>query len=384
MKMKGKVTQIGMDLHKSFSRATARDADNGVVWRQRLDHTDRVGLRQTLASWPAGTPVIMESTFGWGWMSDEVAEAGLRPYLANSRKVAAWREARGLAKNNKIDADLLSELWSQRPAWWKVWLAPPAVRQQREWLRYRMGLVKMQTMLKCRIHATLHRHGIPYKFSDLFGVAGRHFLNALTAPKDITLCDSARQTLKGHLQLLDHVRRQIARATRQYRKELKHSAAGRRLQTLPGISWILAYTILAEIGDIRRFKNGKHLASYSLLAPRADDSGNEDDGTAPIGRRVGRVGRRTLKWAFIEAARGAKRKDPRFREIFDRRTVGGTRDLNRGYITVANALCRVGYAVLSKEQDYREEAPARPGSRSDKCTSRPEGGQPDRPMVGVC
>ena len=55
MKMKGKVTQIGMDLHKSFSRATARDVDNGVVWRQRLDHTDRVALRQSLASWPAAT-----------------------------------------------------------------------------------------------------------------------------------------------------------------------------------------------------------------------------------------------------------------------------------------------------------------------------------------
>jgi hypothetical protein len=37
---------------------------------------------------------------------------------------------------------------------------PPVVRQQREWLRYRLTLVQLQTGLKNRVHAILQRHGL--------------------------------------------------------------------------------------------------------------------------------------------------------------------------------------------------------------------------------
>jgi len=59
---------------------------------------------------------------------------------------------------------------------------PKVVREQREWLRYRMTLVRMQTGLKNRIHAVLHRHGIIHEYADLFGAEGRRFLNQLVAP----------------------------------------------------------------------------------------------------------------------------------------------------------------------------------------------------------
>lgn len=176
MGMPAKVSHVGMDCHRRFSRLTVRDASNRIVFRQRLEHGDRMKLRSQLRRLPAGTPVVMESSFGWGWMSDEVAGCGLDPHLANCRKVDGWREVRGMAKTNKLDADLLSELWPERSRWWEVWLAPQSVRDQREWLRYRMGLVQMQTMTKNRIHATLHRHGVLHEFSDLFGSRGRQFL----------------------------------------------------------------------------------------------------------------------------------------------------------------------------------------------------------------
>jgi len=176
MKMETKVAQIGLDSHRTFSSVTARDGAGKVAWRKRLEHADRRPLREELETWPQGTPVVLEGTFGWGWLSDELSAAGLEPHLASSKKIAAWRDARGLAKSNRTDADLLSELWSQQPRWWEVWLAPPEVRSQREWLRYRMTLVRLQTGLKNRIHAILHRHGIVREESDLFGAAGRRFL----------------------------------------------------------------------------------------------------------------------------------------------------------------------------------------------------------------
>lgn len=48
MKTGAKVTQIGLDRHRKFSKVTARDAKGHVVWRQRLDHTDRATLRKRL------------------------------------------------------------------------------------------------------------------------------------------------------------------------------------------------------------------------------------------------------------------------------------------------------------------------------------------------
>ena len=370
MGMQEKVTCVGLDCHKNFSRLTARDASMKVLFRQRVEHVDREALRAQLRGLPAGTPVVLEGTFGWGWMSDDLAACGLEAHLASGRKVAAWREARGIAKNNKLDADLLSELWAQPGRrWWEVWLAPPEVRDQREWLRYRMTLVKMQTGLKNRVHATLHRHGIVHPFADLFGKAGRVFLKGLCAKSQggtatmVTLPrESARETLGGYLKLLDQVRRQVAAVTRLLRGTVSASEEGERWRSLPGVSWVLAYTILAEVGPSARFASARKLCSYALLAPRADDSGDEDATAVPLGRHVGHAGRRTLKWAFIEAAHAAVRKSPCFKAIFDRRTDGGKRDKNRGYIAVGHELCRIGLSCCRHQRNYSEQRPPRPGT----------------------
>ena len=384
--MRAKVAQIGLDGHRTFSNATARDGEGRLLWRQRLEHADRPTLVQQLRQWPPATPVLLEATFGWGWMSDELADAGLEPHLVSSKKVAAWRDARGIAKSNRTDADLLSELEMSR-RWWEVWLAPVEVRDQREWLRYRMTLVGLSTGVKNRIHAVLHRHGIVSVESDLFGRSGREFLKLLVAPGDATLRDSARAVLAGYLKLLDQLRRQIAQVTREQRRQLQRNAAASHLRSLPGIAWILAYTIVAEVGRIERFRSAKHLASYSLLVPRSYDSG-DDDGSDPHGRHVGHAGRRTLKWAWIEAAHGAVRSGGRFRAIFDRHSDSGRKNRGRAYIAVAHELCRVAYALWKQDRDWSEEPPQRPGQqrgkrRSGKGRSRSGTGQPDHPMVAA-
>lgn len=309
-------------------------------------------------------------------------QAGQDPHLANCRKVAAWRDARGKAKSNKLDADLLSELWTEKERWWEIWLAPPEVRDQREWLRYRMTLVRLQTGVKNRIHATLHRHGILQPFSDLFGKKGLEFLKQLTQDSGL-LRDSTRGTLCGYLKLLAQLRQQIAAVTRELRRQVRRSPAGELWRSLPGVSFILAYTILAEVGVITRFSNGRRLSSYSLLAPVADDSGDED-GATPLGRHVGHLGRVTLKWAFITAARGAVAKSDYFKAIFNRRSNDGERDRQRGYIAAARELSRVGYSCLKNQRRFIEQRPERPmpqaaEQRQPAATTRLN--RPSRPAV---
>jgi transposase len=396
MGMSEKVAQVGLDVHRKFSVASLRDASGKILARERLEHADRNELRKRIGRWPARTPVILEATFGWGWLSDELLAMKMDPHLASSGKVAGWRQSRGLAKSNRIDADLLSELWSEKPTfkhgqlhrWWEVWLVPQDVRDDRELLRHRMTLVRIQTGVKNRIHALLHRHGILFELSDLFGVGGRRFLSLLVYEGDEQIEELARmgvprlgpttrRVLKDLLMELDQLRRSIARATQLFRLSLKRLPAAQRLMTIPGISTVLAYTIAAEIGQIERFKTSRQLVRYSLLAPEADDSGEEREGK-PIGRRIGHAGRKTLQWAWIEAAHGAVRKDKMFATIFARRTHDGKEDRGRGYITVANHLCRIGHSMWRNQTNYQPTPPARPGAAKKKKMnlSRPGTGQP--------
>jgi transposase len=362
------VAGSGMDVHYEFSKVTMRDAQARSVRHERLDHRDRAALREKLSQWPKDAPIVMEASFGWGWLADLMVEVGLHPVLSNCYKLQQMRKARGWVKTNKKDADLLSLLPFEKTDWWKVWMAPPEVRDLREQMRHRTSLVVIQTETKNRIWSSLHRHGIFQDESDLFGVAGRRFLAALCQEgrtKDVALAEGALEALRGLTELLDHVRKRLLKIAWGLRGKLKRSGLAERLDGIPGIGLILAYTVMSEIGKIERFANHRALACYALLAPRSEDSGDED-GRVPLGRHLGHRGNRTLKWAFIEAAHGAVRKGGKWKRIFDRATDGGKRDRNRGYIKVARELVKVVYVIWKNGSSYMENPPARPGSPRER------------------
>ena len=385
----GSVACGGVDVHYKFSTVTLRDAAGRVVAREKLDHRDRSALREQIGRWPRGTPLVLEASFGWGWLSDEMRAAGLVPQLSNCYKVAQMRKARGGVKTNGKDSELLSLLPAETDRWWEVWLAPPEVRDRREWLRYRMSLVALQTQTKNRIHAIFHRQGVYHGFSDLFGSQGRRFL--------MTLCATGRHdgglvppgalaALGGQVRLLLGLRGELARVAVSLREQLACQPLVARLSTIPGFGLILSHVVSAEVGQIERFRSHKALASYSGLAPQANDTGEADASRAPLGRHLGKRCQRTLKWAFIEAAHSAVRSGGRWRAMFDRVTSGGTKDRQRGYVKVARELVTVVYVVWSKNVTYQASPPGRPGSRGagrrgGKRDSRSGTGQPCHAMV---
>ena len=374
----------GMDVHYKFSTVTFRDKAGRVVRRERLEHPQRCRLREHLNRWPRGLPMVLEASFGWGWLSDLLSEVGLEPHLSNCYKLEQMRKARGWVKTNKKDADLLSLLPFEKTAWWKVWRVPLQVRNRREQMRFRGDLVGLQTKVKSRIHAIFHRHGIFHEFSDLFGCQGRKFLVELCLHNPTNLSPQALLALRGQVKLLDHLRRQLADVARILHKQLVKTSLTMRLKKIDGIGLVLAHVLAAEIGRIERFRNHKALASYSLLAPRANDTGQDDPMHSPLGRHLGFRGNRTLKWAFIEAAHGAVRSGGRWRAVFDRVTNGGRKNRSRGYIKVARELVKVVYVVWSKGLDYQPVPPARPGSdkkKKNKKKSRSGTGQLLHPMV---
>ena len=80
-------------------------------------------------------------------------------------------------KNDERDAADLADLlrMGRLP---EAWIAPPATRELRGWVRHRAKLVGLRSNLKCQVHAVLAGAGVQVPMSDLFGAGGQHLLAA--------------------------------------------------------------------------------------------------------------------------------------------------------------------------------------------------------------
>ncbi len=216
-----------------------------------------------------GAPIraAIESMNGARFVHDRLELAGWQVEIADAQKV------KGLAplacKTDRIDAWVLAEL-ARRDLVPAIWLPDPQVRAERERARWRLHLVRHRSSLKQRVHAVLLTHGKPCPVSDLFGVRGRQLLAKLGLP------EPWQGTIEASLRLIDELDREISESERELRRLGAEHRYVPLLCTVPGISWVLAYTIAAELGDIGRFPTSRKLAGYSGLCPRVYQSGERD------------------------------------------------------------------------------------------------------------
>jgi transposase len=329
-----------------------------AVERARLEHGNRDAMRGWLLRLDPEIPVALEATFGWPWVADLLQELGHPVHLAHPPLVRAL--AKHEAKTDRCDSDRLGK-FQLRGILPESYLAPPEVRQRRERTRYRMALSALRTAVKNRVQAVLHRHGILHDFSDLFGRAGRAFLEGLTLP------GGSRQALEGCLQLLDKLTVLIDEVEHWMRENLEEDDLARLLMTIPGVGLILAHVIRAEIGEIERFPTYRHLSSYSGLAPVSDDTAGRE---GP--RHCSAACNHVLRWAFIEAAHGARRtrgpRGLRWRQRYARMCGQGWPKGRKSsaVVAVAHELSKVVHVVWTKRVPYTETPPPRPGSRQEQ------------------
>ena len=251
------------------------------------------GLAERLGRHRQPLRAAIESMTGVRFVHDRLEQHGWEVEIADALKVE------GLAplacKTDRIDARVLAEL-SWRGLVPAVWLPDPSVRAERERARFRLHLVRHRTSRKNRVHATLLAHGVPCPVSDPFGVSGRALRERLQLP------GVWRRTLEASLRLIDELEREVDGCERELRALGAAHRSVPQLLTLPGLGWVLAYTIAAEIGAIGRFASPEKLAGCNGLCPRVYRSGESD-------RRgsLSKQGPRYLRWALIEATSHACR-----------------------------------------------------------------------------
>ena len=282
---------------------------------------------------------VVESMTGARIVHDTLEQEGWEVEIADAQKV------KGLAplacKTDRIDSMVLAVL-SHRDLVPAIWLPDPEVRSERELARFRLHLVKHKSALKNRIHSTLINFGRPCPVSDLFGAEGRDLLAKLDVP------EPWRSNLTASLSLIDDLERQIDAVNRRLRAGHAEHPYIPLLRSAPGIGWVLAFTIAAEIGEIERFQSPQKLAGYTGLCPRVNQSGDSDR-RGPLSKH----GPTYLRWALIEATMHAL-KHPAYSERYQRtkRRLGKQRGAKVAQIDIARRLAHAIWHMLTRNETF--------------------------------
>jgi len=314
----------GLDVHQASVVACVNSTGRGGRSHKEVRtfgtmRADLIALRDWLKQ--AGvTLVAMESTGVYWKPVFEMLEDDHDVIVANARHI---KNVPG-RKTDVKDCEWISDL-ARHGLISRGFVPPRDIRDLRELNRYRRKLAQVQTGERNRLIKVLETAGIKLAgvASDVLGVSGRAMIRALIEGEDTSeviarlargrlrkkqpeLARALDAPLKPHQRFMLHtqlVRIEQAEADlERIDAELSELAAPyaryiELLMTIPGINWINAVTIIAEIGiDMSVFLSAAHLASWAGLCPGNNESAGK--------KRSGNVrkGNVILKTTLVNAA----------------------------------------------------------------------------------
>ena len=366
----------GLDVHKMHVTATVRlcEAGSGAARTATREFSALPDGLRAMTEWLCGhgvTAAAMEGT-GVYWKAplEALEDAGIQADLHHAQQV---KQIRG----KKTDVN--DSLWLARICQFGLampsYVPPRLFRQLRQLTRYRRKLVDERSRARNRVHKTLDHDGMRLGgvLSDIFGVNGRRILDGLVAghsPRYIlanlthhvaaklapltqalaaTLDPLALFALQLQMEAVDRADTALVALDKRIRTVLAdYQRALRLLQTIPGIDYGSACTILAEIGpDLGAFRKACSIGPWAGVAPGNNSSAGK--------RRSGRArkGNPTLRATLAECAHGAVRtKSSQF--YGHHRMLAGRLGYKRAILASAHKLLRVIHAVLRDDRPYTD------------------------------
>ena len=300
---------VGIDLHRRRSVIYTMDGDGEKLDCVRIAN-DPMTLLEVVGKAGADAEVVIEATYGWYWAVDLLQDAGFRVHLAHPSG-NDWGKRR--VKNDERDArDLADLLRLGRLA--EAWIAPPAVREVRELVRYRAKLVQLRSGLKAQVHAVMGKEGVLPTLTDMFCAAGQRELDRMELGDVYVI---RVESLRDLIELYD---REVVMLERKIHQLLRHDRGYQAVQALHGVGRTIAAIFVTEIGDVTRFRSAEALCSWAGLAPRHRESdtkvvrgGDHQDGQPPgaLGRTRSHrpLPRRVLAPARLPSHRRAPRQE---------------------------------------------------------------------------
>jgi len=339
---------VGIDLHRRRS-VLVRMTDTGDHLETVRISNDPEYLAQVMARAGEAPEVVLEATYGWYWAADTLTGLGAHVHLAHPLGVKMFSLRR--VKNDVRDAADLADLlrMGRLP---EAWIAPPATRELRGWVRHRAKLVGLRSNLKCQVHAVLAGAGVQVPMSDLFGPAGQPLLASTR------LAPESRARIASLTRLIDALDFEIDTYAKLVAGRLRTDPGYRAVQALPGVGPILAAVFVAEIGDIGRFARPQQLASWVGLTPK-----HRESDTHVHRGKITKQGSRLVRWAAIEAV---QRVGPHTRLGQTRDRIAARRGRNIGVVAAARELITLVFYGLRDHHIRALDSPSRVPSTSSE------------------
>ena len=343
---KGQNIYIGIDVHlKSWSVTILSETS---VLKKMTQGADPNALYRFLTvHYPeAEYYSVYEAGFCGFWIHERLIELGIHNIVVNPADVPTMNSEK-LRKTDAVDSNKLAV--GLRAKQLKAIYTPDhEAVEVRSLIRLKNLITKDETRQKNRIKAHLRYLGVefPEEFVKTSANWSRRFVNWL---KDVDMrTPYGRQTLDIQLLQLEDLRKQKAEVLRRLRELSRTTPFAETLEllmTVPGIGLMTGLSLMAEIIDIKRFKNSEQLAAYVGVIPMCHSSG-EHDGTGNITLRK----HSHLRCDIIEAAWVAIRVDEALQLCYlnnCKRMPAG-----KAIVKVARKLVNRLYYVLKRHQPY--------------------------------
>src|SRR5689334_19956414 len=336
--MEQKLSVLGIDLAKQVFHLVGMDEHGKVVVRKRLDRSQ---LLSFIAQLP---PVVigMEACGGAHYWARCFRAHGHEVKLMAPQFVKPYVKSN---KNDMRDAEAIAEAVT-RPTMRFVPIKDVDQHDIQALHRVRERLIGARTALINEVHGLMLEYGIVLPK----GVAKfrQAVVEKLEADKDKLTALS--QELFGKLvQEFGTLEDQIAF----YQEQLEGLATThpecQRLMTIPGIGPITATALVAAVGNVGVFKNGRQFAAWLGLVPKQHSTGGQTRllgiskrGDSYVRKLLIHGARATLRWVKLQT-------DKRSQWI---RGLLARRGWNRTAVAVANKNARIVWALLSRGGVY--------------------------------
>jgi transposase len=327
---------IGLDVHREFAQVAIWE--DGLVRQAGQIALCDEKLRIFAEGLGPEDEVAIEATCNTHAIVRAIEPHVARVIVSNPMKTRAIAEAK--VKTDKVDAAVLAELLAADylPS---VWVADEDTQALRRQVARRTQLVRQRTRLKNQVQAILHRNLVARcPLSDMFGVKGRCWLANQALPAD------EEHAVQALLRQLDFHGQEL----RIIDAHLGRIALGRsevpRLMTIPGVDATVALSLVAAVGDLRRFRGPEQLVSYLGLNPRVKQSG----GKAASHGRITKNGRAHARGMLVEAAFVAAKIPGPLRAFYQR--VRARRGTQIAVVATARKLTVLCWTKIERGEDY--------------------------------
>jgi transposase len=324
---------MGLDQHRGQITAEWIETETGEVSRARVAPAHREPVRRFFGRFRGcELEVALEATTGWRFVVEELRAVGAGVHLAEPAETAA-RRGKKRAKSDRADARHLRELLmtARVP---ESWIPPDHLLDLRARVGLRHTLQDQRGEWQQRIQAVLYHHGCPQR-RELMTRDGREWLAEQALP------ETAREQVTVALAMIDALDVQLAPLDRELRAYARRQPGCRALMGHYGIGALTAVTILAELGDCRRFSSSRLAVRYAGLDITVHQS---DQRRAP--GHLSRQGPPALRWALFEAAQVARRAGSPDRDYYQQ--AADRLGANRACLAIARKLLKRSYHTLSE------------------------------------